>query len=486
MKRSFVLLLVLIIAVAGFLYFPRGGEVLSAVNAAILAVLRGDVDSQRGSAAFAPAIDGDLLATGDVVRANQEGRAILTFFDGSTLSVEPGSEVKVLSLARTSGDGLQVTIEQLSGRTWASVQRLRTPDSRFELKTPSMTAVVRGTAFETVIEVVNGVSVTTIKTTEGEVLVRAQAGGETSVTPGNQVSVPAGSQAPPARPQPPTPRLQILGTANVSYLVIDPHGRACGSSGSTPVRQIPRCDVQGGAVTIGDVVSGVYSFAATAAAPAPDASITVQGFRATTRDFGVTFARALNAGDLVRTTLAVTAGANGPLAAGQFTPAEVVTSVCGAEARGTVFASGKVEDRGAALEAFARTNKGQPAAIVVTQAELTTIAARAASDANATGGVNVSGLSLTVDTAGLHLSATAQVGPLTVPARADVIAGASRGKLVMRIRSLDLGPVPGALKDPIARAIESSLEQFAEGFPLTVERVAFRSGCLALIGTTPP
>ena len=29
------------------------------------------------------------------------------------------------------------------------------------------------------------------------------------------------------------------------------------------------------------------------------------------------------------------------------------------------------------------------------------------------------------------------------------------------------------------------LEQFADEFPLTVERVAFRSGCLALIGTTP-
>ena len=484
MKRFFVVLLVLIIAVAGFVYFPRGGA-LSAVNSAILAVLRGDVDAQRAAKAFEPAIDGDLLATGDVVRANQEGRAVLTFFDGSTLSVEPGSEVKVLSLARTSGDGLQVTIEQVSGRTWASVQKLRTADSRFELKTPTLTAVVRGTSFETVIEIVNGQPVTTIRTTEGEVLVRAQGGGETSVTAGNQVSVPAGSQAPPAQPQPPTPRLQIQGTANVSYLVIDPHGRACGASGNTPVRQIPRCDVQGGAVTIGDVVSGVYSFAATAAISAPDASITVQGFRATTRDFGVTFARALNAGALVRTTLAVTAGANGALAAGQFTPAEVVTSVCGAEARGTVFASGKVEDRGAALEAFARTNKGQPAAIVVTQAELTTIAAQAAADANTTGGVNVSDLSLAVDASGLHISATAQVGPLTLPARADVIIGASRGKLVVRVRSLDLGPVPGALNDPIARAIESSLEQAAEDFPLTVDRVAFRSGCLAVIGTTP-
>lgn len=228
------------------------------------------------------------------------------------------------SLAHTSGDGLQVTIEQLSGRTWASVQRLRTSDSRLKLKTPTATDGDRRRPRHRLRDGDRGRDrqpVTTIKTTEGEVLVRAEAGGETSITAGNQVTVPEGGQAPPAQPQPPTPRRQIQGTANVGYPVIDPHGRTCRSSGNTPIRQIPRCDVQGGAVTIGDVVSGAYTFAARAAAPAPDASNTVQGFRATTRDFGATFTRALNVGDLVRTTLAVTVGSNGVLSAGQFTPA---------------------------------------------------------------------------------------------------------------------------------------------------------------------
>ncbi|HEX4744786.1 MAG TPA: FecR family protein [Candidatus Limnocylindria bacterium] len=483
MKRFFVVLLVLIVAVAGFLYFPRGGEALSALNSAVLAVLRGDVDAQRANKDFEPAIDGELLATGDVVRANQEGRAVLTFFDGSTLSVEPGSQVKVLSHARAGGDGLQVTIEQLSGRTWASVRALTTPGSRFELRTPTLTAVVRGTAFETLVEIVNGQPVTTVRTTEGSVLVQAEGGGETIVTAGNQVTVPEGGQAPPAQPQPPTPRLQVQG--NVQYLVIDPHGRSCGTGAGGVVRLIPRCDVQGGAVTIGDVVSGVYAFALTTQQPGA-ASLTVEGFRGATRDFALGFPRAMNAGEIVRTTLPVAVGPNGALNAGQFTPAEVVTSVCGAEARGTAFATGKVEERGAALEAFARTSPGQPAAFVVTQAEVGALLQQGAADANATGGVNVSGLSVTIDTSGLHLAATAQVGPLTVPAKADVIAGASGGRLVLRIRSLDLGPLPSALKDPVARAIEASLEQLAEGLPLTLERVALRPGCVALMGTTRP
>lgn len=484
MKKLLVILLVILVGAGAYLYFPRGDSA-AAAYAAALAVLRGDVDAQRAGADFSPALDGDLFASGDVVRANQEGRAVLTFFDGSTLSIEPGSQVKVTSLSRTSGDGLQVTIEQLSGRTWASVQRLRTPDSRFELRTPTATAVVRGTAFETVIEVVNGQPVTTIKTTEGEVLVRAQGGGETTVAPGAQVTVPQGAPAPPAQPQPVTPRLQLQGTAGIGYLVIDPHGRTCGSSGNATVRQIPRCDVQGTAVTIGDVVTGTYSFAVTTAQAAPDAAITVQGLRGATRDFGVSFARALAVGDLVRTGLPVTVGANGVLTAGAFTPAELVTSVCGAEARGTVFASGKVEERGAALQAFARTSKGQPAAIVITQAELSALAAQGAADAAATGGAEVSNVSVSVDSAGLHLRASAKAGPITVPARAGIIAGASGGKLIMRIRDLDLGPLPSALKDPIARAVERSLEQVAADLPLVVERVAFRTGCLALIGTTP-
>ena len=481
MKRFFVVLLVLIVAVAGFLYFPRGGEALSALNSAVLAVLRGDVHAQRGNKDFEPAIDGDLLATGDVVRADQQGRAVLTFFDGSSLSVEPGSQVKVLSLARTGSDGLQVTIEQLSGRTWASVRSLTAPGSRFELRTPTLTAVVRGTAFETLVETVNGQPVTTIRTTEGTVVVQAEGGGETTVTAGNQVTVPEGGQAPPAQPQPPAPRVQVQG--NVAYLVIDPRGRSCGTGAGGVVRQIPRCDVQGGAVTIGDVVSGVYAFALTTPQPGA-ATLTVEGFRGATRDFALGFPRAMNAGEIVRTTLAVAVGPNGALSAGQFTPAEVVTSVCGAEARGTVFASGKVEERGAALEAFAAANKNAPAAFVVTQAELGTLAQEGAADANVTGGANVSGVSVAIDTAGIHVTATARVGPLTVPAKADVIAGASGGRLVLRIRSLDLGPLPGALKDPVARAVESSLEQLAEDLPLTVERVAFRTGCLALIGTT--
>jgi hypothetical protein len=66
-----------------------------------------------------------------------------------------------------------------------------------------------------------------------------------------------------------------------------------------------------------------------------------------------------------------------------------------------------------------------------------------------------------------------------------VIAGESDGKLLMKTRDLDLGPVPGNVKDQVVLALDRSLTDFAGSFPLVVDRVAFRNGCMAVIGTTP-
>jgi hypothetical protein len=478
LKRLAIVLLVLVVAGGAFLFFPRGGA-LSIANAATLTVLHGQVDAQKAGGDFAPAFDGDLLVGGDTVRANAAGNAVVTFFDGSTLTVESGSQVKVASLAKTGSGGIQVTIEQTLGRTWASVQKLG-PDSKFEIKTPSSTAAVRGTAFETVVETLNGVTTTTIKTTEGEVVVQAVSGGQTTVGAGQEVQVPQGAQAP-ANPtqQAPTPRLRFTPSANVGYTIIDPRGLQC----STALRQIPGCNFAGAVVTIDGPVTGTYSLALTAAAAAPGATLTVDGTRGATNDFSTKFTTNLALGDLVRTTLGVTAPETGALATSGFTTAEIVTSVCGAEAKGRVFSSGAVATRGDALAAYGRQSAKQPAAIVLSAAELTQAAADGVKDANLP--VPVSGIIVTIDSAGVHLNAQASAGPFTVPATANLIAGTRDGKLFMKTRDLDLGPVPGNVKDQLMLALDKSLTDFAGSFPLVVDRVAFRNGCMAVIGTTP-
>jgi len=476
-KRFAIFLLVVVVAVGAFLFFPRSGA-LSVASAATLTVLHGQIDAQKGGTGFTPALDGDLLTTGDVVRADPSGNAVVTFFDGSTLTVESGAQVKVTSLARTSDGGIQVTIEQTLGRTWASVQKLGS-SSTFEVKTPTSTAAVRGTAFETIVETTNGVTTTTVKTTEGEVIVQAVSGGQTSVGAGQEVQIAAGGQAPAnPSPQPQTPRLRFTPSVNVGFTVIDPRGLQC----SITVRQIPGCNFSGAVVSIDGPASGTYALALTAAAAAPGATVTVDGLRGAATDFSTRFTTNLALGDLVRTTLGVTIPASGASTTTGFTAGELVTSVCGAEARGRVFSSGPVGDRGNALAAYGRANPKQPAAIILSAGELTAAAAESAASAGLP--LTVNGITVTIDASGLHLTAQATAGPFTVPATANIIAGARDGTLLLRTRDLDAGPIPGNVKDQLAATLDKGLTDFGSSFPLVVERVAFRSGCLAVIGTT--
>ena len=90
--KVLVILLLIVGGVGAFLYFPRGGASTSATNAATLAVLNTAIEGSRAGAGFAPALDGEVYATGDLVRANSDGRGVLTFFDASSLSVDPGAE----------------------------------------------------------------------------------------------------------------------------------------------------------------------------------------------------------------------------------------------------------------------------------------------------------------------------------------------------------------------------------------------------------
>lgn len=482
--------LVLLVAAGAFLYFPRAA-VIEAVNAAVLAVLSSGVDAARGGGEeFQPALDGDVFATGDVVRANDNGRAVLTFFDGSTISVDPRSRVVVKSLTKTGSGGLQLELEQTAGRTWASVSKLATPDSKFTIKTPSITALVRGTTFETIVETrPDGTVTTTIKTTEGEVVVQAAAGGQVSVPAGQEVEVPQNQPAPAApRPQPPTPRLRVSAPAGVGFTLIDPRGLQCGATGADVKRQIPRCDVVTGTgqqVIVGEVVEGTYSLVATAAQQVSNAAIVAEGLGTSgTADFSVRIERSINVGDLLRTTLPVTLGAR--LGSTGFTSPELVTSVCGAESTGRVFSGGGLTERADALVAFASQQKAAPVALVYTGDELTQFAAQSLKEQQAQLPVTVSNVKVSIDNAGVHLTADVAAGPLAITTRGDVIAGATPdGRLLMRMRNIDAGPLPAAAKDQIIAAIDRGLGTFAQAMPLTVDRVAFRSGCFALIGRTP-
>jgi hypothetical protein len=203
-------------------------------------------------------------------------------------------------------------------------------------------------------------------------------------------------------------------------------------------------------------------------------------------DFSAKLTRSLAVGDLLRASLPLAVGADGKMSSGGFSQPELISSVCGAEATGRVFSSGKLTERADAFVAFASQSKGAAAAIVYTQAELTQAAVDGLKDAQTQLPVTVSNVKVTVDNAGVHLTADVAAGPLNIATKGDVIAGATaEGKLLMKMRNIDAGPLPSAAKDQIIAAIDRGLSTFAEAMPLSVQRVAFRSGCFALIGKTP-
>ena len=452
----------------------------TADNAATVGVLSTAVDAQKGSADFVPALDGDILSNGDFVRSSKDGRAVLTFFDGSTLSVDSGALVKVLALNRLASGGIELLVEQTLGRSWAAVVKLK-PDSKFEIKTPSSIAAVRGTAFETIVtQNADGTISVTYKVDDGQILVTANAGGSVTVGAGQQVTINTNQAAPAAAtPQAPTTRVVLTSSAGLEFAITAATGATCGNGRNK--QEIFGCVASGNTMTVREPPAGRYAVMLTKTAASPTATITVEAFRGATREGTRTFTGNLGVADILRSGF--TYAATTPQTISEFEPGEVVTSVCSALATGRVFATGAVQDRYAQLRTYAETNKNQPVAFVVTESDVTAVA-NSSVPTEVSAAVN--DIRATIDSAGVHLSAQASAWILAVDAATDISAGPVDGKLVIRIRSLTASPLPAGLLDPVRAILENRLDDFSNGFPFTVRQVSMRQGCLSVTGTTPP
>src|SRR4029077_10333989 len=151
-------------------------------------------------------------------------------------------------------------------------------DSRYEVKTPSTSAVVRGTGFLTFVQqLATGGTQTTYQVDEGTLQVSATAGGTVSVPAGTQVTIAEGAQAPAsATPIPPSPRLEITATGGLGFLVIARTGQACGPTGSKA--EIFGCVVTPDKVTIREPAAGRWGLVMTSAGAVPLGAFSGDGF----------------------------------------------------------------------------------------------------------------------------------------------------------------------------------------------------------------
>ena len=260
-------------------------------HSSTVTVLDGQVLVRHANGQFAAITDGDVVAAGDTLRTAAASHGVLTFFDGTTVELEPDTEVTITNLqASASGDKI-VELTQTVGRTWHVVTHLASPNSKYEIRTPASTAAVRGTAFEVAIAP-DGTTNTT--TTEGDVAASAQ-GGEVHVLAGQFTSVTQGSPPPPPQPAPePAATVRITVDLTQNAIVTDANGRAVGVQNGLPIRYIPgsKVEVIDGklVVTIPNAQLGVLSTyirpdAAPLGGAAPDA-VTVQT-QVTVKDVGV-------------------------------------------------------------------------------------------------------------------------------------------------------------------------------------------------------
>lgn len=210
-------------------------------------VLSGDVLVRHGAGDFVAVNDGDVLHEGDTIRTGGDGRAVLTYFEGSSVTVEPGTELTIDAASAARDGSTVVLMTQTVGRTWHVVTKLITGGSRYEVRTPASTASVRGTEFQ----VDADSETTTVNTTEGTVVQQVRDAAQSSTV--SEVRVPAGTTqtqrrnaaAAPARTVPEPARKVTVQVGATNTLIVDPLGRANGlTRDGTLVVQTPGAQVR--------------------------------------------------------------------------------------------------------------------------------------------------------------------------------------------------------------------------------------------------
>ncbi len=89
-------MIVAVLLVVPAVLIVTGGR--SAASSSTVTLLAGSASVARGGGAFRPAVDGELVTAGDRVQTAAASHAVITFFDGSTLELEPDTTVTVEEL----------------------------------------------------------------------------------------------------------------------------------------------------------------------------------------------------------------------------------------------------------------------------------------------------------------------------------------------------------------------------------------------------
>ncbi len=194
---------------------------------------------------------------GDAIRTDRTGLAYLIFFEGIESEIKANTWVIVttLELPAEEDDDLSIALDVLVGATLTSVEAALDPEDRFEIHTPSATAVVRGTRWWTIVDrdgkntfIVEEGTVSISFNQDGEEApeIELPAGQGLVIDSTGEASEPSDDLAPPADPDPapladPTCGNNICEDDEDCPLDCDPPPTTCGNALCDADEDIVRC-----------------------------------------------------------------------------------------------------------------------------------------------------------------------------------------------------------------------------------------------------
>ncbi len=120
------------------------------------------------------------------MRTSDGGHAVITFFDGSTATLDPGTEVTVAESSFINQQSVHIVLNQFSGETWNNVIGTGTQQPYYAVQTPLVTLVAQGTSFSSAVDTTGATSLSVIK---GTVTVIDKQNNEVSVVQDHQLNI---------------------------------------------------------------------------------------------------------------------------------------------------------------------------------------------------------------------------------------------------------------------------------------------------------
>jgi hypothetical protein len=143
MRKKLLIILALTILIASTLV---GCGQNSPSTLTIISITNGDVFVMKaGTDDWTEAEVGISLEVGDCIKTGDDSGAEITFFDGSTIELKPGTEIEIASLDISTTGSTTISLKQTIGSTVSRVTKLLDPASSYEVETPTGVAAVRGT-----------------------------------------------------------------------------------------------------------------------------------------------------------------------------------------------------------------------------------------------------------------------------------------------------------------------------------------------------